>query len=338
MIRSQPFGDLEGRLEVVPGARQISLKDQRISKLAEAGAEEPLHGCAGGVVRGQPFGDLEGLLEAISRAGQVPHCDQHAPELHSRNGPVPIILGLRQGLLCCVACLRQAAGFLVEPPQLDPAPGVVGICGLSRFVKRDHLGGPHFAAILAVLGEGGDLAPAGGGRFRLGLLNRDQGGEAFVADLAIPFGKAFQGFAPARVRRVGDRGDLAAVVLDLCGELAVAGGDFVHKALALGGDRGQLGLRRLAGGLLRPQAAVLGGKLREELLFPLVREALDSGDRRRAVEHEPLDERPVLGGAVGWGHRGLSRSGQEAGREERHKEDRGPQSVLPSVPGTGRPR
>ncbi|HYU30585.1 MAG TPA: hypothetical protein VEW48_00350 [Thermoanaerobaculia bacterium] len=113
-----------------------------------------------------------------------------------------------------------------------------------------------------------------------------------------------------------------AVFPDLGSELVVTGGDLVDQALALRRDVRELGLRRLPRALLGPQAPVLRGELGEELLFPLVGDALHRGDGHRAVEHEALDEGAGLGGAVGWGDLALDRGRQEAARDEDPKEDR----------------
>ena len=146
-------------------------------------------------------------------------------------------------LLCRAASIRQAAGFLIKPPQLDPAPCVLGVHGLRPLVRLDRFGRSNLASILAVLGKRAELTPAGGERFRPGFLNLV---EVVIAFSAMSFGITFQGFAFARVRRVGDRGDLPAVLLDLGSKPAVTSGDLVDQALALRRDLHELGLRLLA--------------------------------------------------------------------------------------------
>jgi len=142
-----------------------------------------------------------------------------------------------------------------------------------------------------------------------------------------------------RARPPGDDrlggGHLPAVLFNLGGELVVAGGDLVHQALALRRDLCELGLRLLAGALFGTQSPVLRCELGEELLFPLVGDALHRGDSRRTVEHEALNERAGLGRPVGRGNLTLGRGRQEAARDEGQKEGRGPYSVLLTEPGSG---
>ena len=228
---------------------------------------------------------------------------------------------MRQRLFGGASCVRQTTSHLVEAPQLDPPPGVVGVQGLRRLIERNHLGRPHLASILAVLGERGNLTPASGDRLGLGLLNCDQGVEGSGA---IPRGIALQGFTLARVRGVSDRGDLPSVLRDLGSELPVAGGDFVHQALARRRDLGELALRRLTSALLNAQATVLGPQLGEEPLFPLIGDSLHRRDGRRPVEHQALDERPVLSREVGRGDLALDRSWQYTARDQSQNEDRKP--------------